>query len=197
MQNSLKENIIGLRSNMLTVIEYGGKRHNVHMWKCLCDCGGVCTIKTPKLTGSYKQISCGCMSSRLHNGKSQRVADTALKNHYYRYQTRAQKFNREFSLTMEEFRSMVMSDCYYCDAEPVENSHSKRTAHANYKANTIDRIDSSKGYLIENCRSCCWPCNQAKNVMSEKEFYSWIERVHNKSIKTGRIERKQNATTDT
>lgn len=192
MRNSLRENFIGYKSNMLTVVEYGGKRANTdaHHWKCLCDCGNYCVVRGPKLTGKYKQISCGCASSRFHNGKKQRNPDTALNNHYQHYLKRSEKLNRQFLITKEEFRTIVSKNCYYCKLEPRPNSHSNRISHTVYLANTIDRIDSSIGYVLSNCRPCCWTCNQAKNTMSEKEFYEWINRVYSASIEFGRIEEK-------
>jgi len=51
--------------------------------------------------------------------------------------------------------------------------------------NGIDRIDSSKGYTIDNCVSCCTECNYAKHEMSVDEYKSFIQRVYNFLILKG------------
>lgn len=49
--------------------------------------------------------------------------------------------------------------CTYCGAGP-----------ANGKLLSIDRIDSSKGYLDDNVVACCLPCNMARGGMTQDDF---------------------------
>lgn len=37
----------------------------------------------------------------------------------------------------------------------------------------LDRIDSTKGYTMDNLVSCCETCNRAKRHMSLAEFREW------------------------
>ena len=46
----------------------------------------------------------------------------------------------------------------------------------------IDRKDSSKGYTLENCVSCCDICNRMKMQMSENTFLNRIEQIYNYSV---------------
>lgn len=51
------------------------------------------------------------------------------------------------------------------------------------RCNGIDRIDSSKGYTIDNCALCCRQCNYLKNNMSQDDFADWILSIHLWAIK--------------
>jgi hypothetical protein len=82
------------------------------------------------------------------------------------YRSRAKFKGIDFTLTKDEFMSFWQSPCYYCG----------------YSIHTvgIDRIDSSVGYRLENCRSCCAYCNKAKNDMSEERFLTMCRDVANR-----------------
>lgn len=78
---------------------------------------------------------------------------------------RAKQRGKSMKLLKVEIGQLITSDCVYCNKKP-----------SSY--NTIDRIDSSVGYLKDNTVSCCLSCNLAKNTMSIKEFKEWIKRIH-------------------
>lgn len=77
-------------------------------------------------------------------------------------------FNRdlEVGITLEQYTTLVQgNNCTYCGGE-LEPAGSG-----------IDRLDSSKGYVIDNITPCCRRCNVAKNGMSVMEFISWAKLV--------------------
>lgn len=49
--------------------------------------------------------------------------------------------------------------------------------------NGIDRINSKKGYTLDNTVSCCSTCNTAKLNMSLEDFKTWIIKIYNNLIK--------------
>lgn len=55
----------------------------------------------------------------------------------------------DFELTKEQFYNLISQPCYYCGDKEKE-------------FNGIDRIDSQKGYIIDNCVTCCEYCNKMK-----------------------------------
>lgn len=69
MPNKPKEDLTGKKFGKLTVIKYikGGK------WKCLCECGKTCEVKTEALTNG-RQKSCGC-----HKAESNKIKGKNLK----------------------------------------------------------------------------------------------------------------------
>jgi hypothetical protein len=72
----------------------------------------------------------------------------------------------EFAISLEEFKDIVNKPCHYCGILRDRGTE---------QFNGIDRIDSSIGYLVGNCVSCCPMCNYMKNTMSGDVF---IRRIH-------------------
>ena len=66
---------------------------------------------------------------------------------YSHYKYDATKRGYEFALTREEFETLITNPCYMCNYDGVTG---------------IDRKDNTIGYIITNCRSCCYSCNMSK-----------------------------------
>ena len=80
--------------------------------------------------------------------------------------------NHTFKLSFEEFKDLTQGNCYYCGVEPQ-----LRTRKFTAIANGIDRVDSNKGYSLDNTRSCCSICNMAKSDLTDLEFEKWLNRL--------------------
>lgn len=81
------------------------------------------------------------------------------KIRYHRYRNSAKKRGHEFTLSFEEFFNLIFAEgvtCYYC-------SSSEQIG--------IDRDVNSVGYILDNCRSCCWSCNRLKARMIDGKQY--------------------------
>jgi hypothetical protein len=74
----------------------------------------------------------------------------------------------------------MTGDCVYC-GKPSGWPNSR---------NGIDRIDSSVGYVVENCVSCCRACNGAKSNQTTDDFYLWVKRIYINLLKNGFIEKE-------
>lgn len=87
------------------------------------------------------------------------------KGRFSSYKSGSKSRGIDFNLTEDEFFSFWQKDCYYCGS----------------KIDTvgIDRIDSSIGYNINNCRSCCFICNTMKSSLKESDFLNHIQKVLN------------------
>lgn len=79
---------------------------------------------------------------------------------YIDYKYSAEKRGHSFELTIEEFSSFWQKPCLYCKDS--------------IKTIGIDRVNSSIGYTLSNCTSCCTVCNKMKLNYS-KEF--WINHI--------------------
>ena len=97
---------------------------------------------------------------------SSRYAYLVRKNKY--------KFNSDTDISKVEYESMINNGCSYC-GEPVVGG----------KGVGLDRIDSSKPYLINNVLPCCKFCNVAKGTMSISEFVQWVELIHHRINRIG------------
>ena len=103
---------------------------------------------------------------RKRHKESQRkyyLNNQTIETRYKRYVNDAKLRGLEFNLTVEMFKELVSSHCYYCgETEGLIG---------------IDRRDNNIGYLPENCLSCCKVCNYAKRMRTLDEFISHCERV--------------------
>tara|TARA_Y100000310_G_C20046907_1_gene518723 strand:+ start:61 stop:498 length:438 start_codon:yes stop_codon:yes gene_type:complete len=94
------------------------------------------------------------------------------------YKKRAIQNGWDFTLSRKTFRNLTQQDCHYCGSPPTRNT-SVTTTHtiSEYKYNGLDRIDSSKGYTLDNVVPCCGVCNHAKHTMPYKDFIGWLDRI--------------------
>lgn len=81
------------------------------------------------------------------------------------YKSNAKVRNISWDLTDSEFLELVTKSCAYC-------GHTQ-------EYNGIDRIDSNKGYTINNCVPCCSWCNTMKLDHSLEEFLQHITNIYN------------------
>ena len=70
-----------------------------------------------------------------------------------------------FKLTFEQFLSFWQKPCHYC-GEAIETIG-------------LDRVDSSKGYTIDNVVSCCIICNKGKLDMGVVSYLEHCRKVVN------------------
>jgi hypothetical protein len=81
------------------------------------------------------------------------------------YMRSAEQKQLEFSITLEEFKEITKKPCDYCAGIQPRGF------------NGIDRIDSKKGYVFENCVSCCKVCNYMKNTLNKDVFIHRVEHI--------------------
>lgn len=92
---------------------------------------------------------------------------------YSYYKNRAIKKEFEFTLTIEEFNILTLTNCYLCGKSSTGDN-----------LNGVDRIDNSKGYTLNNCLSCCATCNYLKNKFNINDiFRKLLKTVYSKDNK--------------
>ncbi len=72
---------------------------------------------------------------------------------------------------------MFESNCFYCDASPSQK-RGQKGGNGYYIYNGIDRIDSKKGYLMNNCVPCCEWYNMGQKREAPREFFNWIKNIY-------------------
>ena len=181
-----------MRYGRLLVIKHAGKdKRNKHLWLCQCDCGNKKVVVGDNLS-SGKSNSCGCLKAEFLAKKGNQWGlyedrEIALLKVQYSHLKRRNK-NMGFGdvLDFETFTRLSKGSCKYCGLEYSkeiedilnESKKSKRLSDHILKCNGIDRVDNKKGYIKDNCVSCCKYCNFAKHTMTEDEFYKWIKKVY-------------------
>lgn len=168
--------MVGKRFNRWVVLSFAfskkTKRLTIPMWKCRCDCGTIKVISGAMLRSGASK-SCGCYKrekARLRYGEA------SFNSLYSKYKTRACSAKRTFLLSREDFRSITTQPCHYCGAKPKQRI--KVLAHyGDYIYNGVDRINSDKGYELDNVVPCCGMCNRMKNKYGCGEFLEHIQKI--------------------
>lgn len=165
-----KPNYVGERYGRLIVIAPTESKHNRSRWICQCDCGKQC-VATGASLRSGKKKSCGCLRREVSVERAKLLAirntlptgEADSNQLYATYKWQASNRGLEFSLTKEEFKKLNFANCFYCGKPPSQKLRS-------HVYNGVDRQDNAKGYTVENCVSCCGPCNDMKRTRTVKEF---------------------------
>jgi len=84
---------------------------------------------------------------------------------YSNYKRNAEYKNLDFTINYEEYVELVAKDCHYCGIIQDRGF------------NGIDRKDQTKGYVLENCVSCCKICNYMKGSTSDEVFIKRVEHI--------------------
>lgn len=185
------DDLIGKKFGRLVVKEFYDYKqvenngNKVAFWLCDCDCGNT-KITRASLLKNGKSLSCGCLKrenmskigrERANKYKQKQYGTPLSRQVYHRYKHSAGVKNIEFMLDYNELLDLVVSNCFYCGTEPM-TVLSKAGYGEPFKHNGIDRIDSDKGYTLENCVPCCWKCNRAKNQDSVRDFKEWVKKAY-------------------
>lgn len=177
-------NLIGHKFGRLTVLSYDGKQ----FWLCVCECGSQRSIDGGSLRYNMTK-SCGCIrdevsTARVHNIMTRKnvlpQGEAAKRELYRRYASGARVRNLEFSISILDFTKLIVNDCHYCgriasQVALVTEGQNRKKIYGNFIYSGIDRKDSSKGYVQENCIPCCRICNRAKSNMSYEAFLEYIK----------------------
>ena len=135
-------------------------------------CGNSCFVKTSHLLSGHTK-SCGCSryTEQKHPNRK-RLSATLLRDKKLLrdYRKGAKKRGLSWELPIEIFFGLTKKSCTYCSQAPDP-------------VNGVDRVDSSLGYMVENCVPCCGPCNRMKMAMPLSEFIERVKRIFNNADK--------------
>ena len=188
---------VGHRFGKLVVVEClgvkeRGSSHPRTWWRCACDCGGYTDVRHDKLTGKVgsRVVSCGC-----EMGDKKFFPGETYSNTYKAcsiYVVGALRRNLEWELTYEDTVRLLGDSCFYCGSMPQRIVN--EVLGDPFVCGGIDRLDSEKGYSIENCVSCCSDCNYLKNAMNVNEFLDRIALIYMTCIKKRMPEKESKKT---
>lgn len=150
-------------------------------WKCRCDCGKY-TIRNSRSLLRIVTNSCGCYVFRLPKGEA------AFNQVYCNYRHDAKKRKHTFCLSKEDFRNVIEQNCFYCGIEPKQIGRATSDS-GEYIYNGIDRVDSSKGYELDNVVPCCKTCNQMKWAQTQKAFFAHVTKIQAHTSKRNKRKR--------
>jgi len=173
---------VGKKYNSLTVLSVDNTRtvkdengHTVLYLNCKCDCGTELSVQARSLVDG--QLSCGC---HLREKADENAYMSSAKDLYRRYINNAKTRELTFDLTLEQFMDIAGKPCHYCGKEPHTDRNLAKTAPRKdlaFPATGVDRVDSFKGYSVDNCVPACTDCNRAKLQLSHDAFINLCKRI--------------------
>ncbi len=175
------KNLINKKFTNLTVLDrisnFEGRKRTYY--KCKCVCNTVTYIEGSKLLNGHTK-SCGCLRKKLMREQkwARKEYGKALENRiYHSYKDNAKYKNIIFNLSKQEVLIFFQQKCFYCGTPP-NKIVTKKNFYGSFTYNGIDRLDNDRGYIKENCVTCCSFCNYTKNKTDFKEFIIWIRKVY-------------------
>jgi len=170
-----RKDLTGKVFGRLTVLQYSHTtKFGQACWLCRCVCGNEVSV----LSGNLKRgntTSCGCFRKE----QTTRPVGMAMFNRvYYTYRKNATNRGIEFDLSKDDVYKLVSMDCFYCGEHP-SNISKRKISNGDFIYNGIDRLDSSKGYFLDNVVPCCYACNKAKMDTPYQQFKSWLFKASN------------------
>lgn len=197
----VKADLIGKRFTRLVVI--GPAPNHISpdgtvraRWECLCDCGGKTITSTSCLTRNHTK-SCGCWSrdnaKKMMTGNKnyeKRIKGTKdIRTTYYnRVKKGANYRNLEFNITIEQMQELLEKQNYKCALTGIDLIMNRNNSafkvlkgKSGYNTASLDRIDSSRGYTLDNIQWIHKDVNFMKQDFSEETFINWCKLVVNYS----------------
>lgn len=186
---------VGKIFGKLTVTRSSERRDKNGARYFFCDCA--CGNKNIEVRGYHLTRgtvrSCGCLVKESGLKKRLEGKDISYNKLEQSCKTGAIRRGYEYSLSREEFRSIIVQSCHYCGAAARPyNVYYKLDGSFTLKGkkvtkefadlkwinvNGIDRKNNNIGYIIKNCVACCPICNKAKLDLSYKKFVEYLNRV--------------------
>jgi hypothetical protein len=158
--------LTGLRFGRLLVQCLSDKSGKHKYWICLCDCGKTKEILGPHMVNGHTK-SCGCFRSEVTSARTRKhgrsKSDEFLM--WNRTKTRAKKKNLEFTIELSDI--VIPETCPLLSIPLV-----KGEGHYGPTPNSpsLDRIDSSKGYIKGNVWVISHKANNMKSDSTLGEF---------------------------
>ena len=153
---------------------YAGKRQtkrkrSVTHWKCKCECGDIQSVSQHGLKSGQSTQCKAC-------GKSKRYGHSFGK-HMKRIKDRVKASNLDVNINVEYLERLLQEQKYKCALTGQILVH-KRIYHDNGETTaSVDRIDSSKGYIKGNVQWVHKDINKLKMNYKQEDFIEWCNLV--------------------
>tara|TARA_R110002020_G_scaffold133392_11_gene297661 strand:- start:5484 stop:6074 length:591 start_codon:yes stop_codon:yes gene_type:complete len=180
----------GLTYGELTVVKLAGRnKHSQLLWECECSCGNITIVPAGTLGNRTK--SCGCLRKNTNKNSTAINHQRGSASPYWKghgeisgYKWRkiadsAKRRNLTFDITIEEVWELFLKQEKTCVLSDLplyfgESGRDLGTA-------SLDRIDSNKGYALNNVQWVHKEVNQLKMDLTEKRLFELCEAIVKKN----------------
>ena len=145
-----RADLIGKQFGKLTVNEFshiGNYRHAY--WVCKCDCGGIRVTSSRQLLGGRAK-SCGCIHSECgEKNKNWKGCGEISLSFFNKIKSDAIRRSLPFEITIKECWELFINQKRMCKLSGLPINFRTKIKTFDGSA-SLDRIDSSKGYIKNN-----------------------------------------------
>ena len=152
---------------LIDYLPYDGKCVTVSV---KCDCGNIFTTSS-YLFGTTKTCRKCYNSQKGSQHPSYKGTKHISQTYFSQIKLNAKKRNLKFGLTIEYLDKLIQSQKFQCYLSGI-------TISVDYKTASLDRIDSSKGYIKNNIAWCHKDINRIKSNFSNEYFIDICTKVH-------------------
>lgn len=162
--------LTGQTFGFLTVVKISDARvENRVTWECKCICGNIKLLTSNHLKrGRYKSCGCKHRAPGVFNPNWKGYGELS-KSQWRRYLTHAKEIKVPFKLTIEEMWHLFLKQNRTCALSGLALTFSTKRNGTDGNA-SLDRIDSSKGYIVGNVQWIDKRFNWMKKDYPVKEF---------------------------
>jgi len=173
--------LTGKKFGELTILELCPEKtkYSGALWLCKCSCGKLKKLNSNSLT-SGNNTTCGCKENHSQNNH---IRSTGFKEisgaHIYSIKRGASSRGLEFSLSAEFLWNLFLKQDKKCTLTGETIKFCKKWGNKYSKETTasLDRINSSKGYINENVQWVHKIINIMKQDLTDEEFIEWCNKV--------------------
>ena len=180
----MKKDLRGKKFNKLTVIDFHSKTKNGHIrYVCKCDCGNYCNILGTHLIQENTK-TCGCDKPIGKTHKQWKGCGEISGDFWYSHILRSANGNKgrrhpvELSVSLEQVWDLFLKQERKCALSGLTLTFPKFNKDKSWTA-SLDRIDSSKGYITENIQWVHKDVNIMKNKYDQDYFISFCKLISN------------------
>jgi len=175
----------GDKFGLLLVKETWTEKHNRKsketVCKCLCDCGNTVTTLAMYLKNGHKK-SCGCLRKKMVNKKHPKWMGCGDISGQFWAAIKGSARRRKpvqipFEITIDEAWSLYQKQQGRCALSGVRIEFAPKSSKKGTAS--LDRINSSESYCINNVQWVHKDVNLMKNSLDEDQFIKWCNTISN------------------
>lgn len=168
----------GQSFNAWKVLNYAGKNfYGRHIWKVQCKCGFEKECVVDNIVSGASKCCSSCSIVEKHH-----VYDGFLSPQYYKYlQNLATRRSIDFLLSREYLEELLAVQNFKCKLSGDQLTFGRSGKYydsANYNI-SLDRVDSSKAYVVGNVQWVTKNINFMKRTLSNTDFINLCKQVAN------------------
>lgn len=171
--------LTGMRFGKLTAVRMFGRNGDKVLWEAACDCGNVRSFQAWNLQSGHS-TSCGCNLTAVgHNSPNWRGVGDISMFHFGTIKRIAHQSKRAFRLSIRGLWKLFLKQNKACALSGVKLHFASSVKAYNRGETTasLDRIDSSKGYVWGNVQWVHKSINKMKSNLSDEHFVAMCRAV--------------------